>query len=58
MHDNVSISKELQETRQLFDNILLTQGRSHRGARASGKSDERLYLIANDILKKVLIAFT
>jgi hypothetical protein len=56
MHDNVSISKELQETRQLFDNVLLTQGRSHRGARSSGKTDDRLYLIANDILKKAVIS--
>jgi len=55
MHDNINISKELQETRQLFDNVLLTQGRGERGqrgTRASGKSDEQLYMIANDILRK------
>ena len=54
MHDNISISKELQETRQLFDNVLLTQGRSQRGTRAGGKSDEQLYTIANDILTKAI----
>jgi hypothetical protein len=54
MHDNISISKELQETKQLCDNVLQTQGRNQRGTRASGQSDERLYLIANDVLKKAI----
>ena len=52
MHDNVDISKELQETKLLFDNILLTQGRAEGGA--SGKSDDVLYQVANNILVKVL----
>ena len=51
MHDNISISKELQETKQLFDNVLLTQGRSD--GRVGGKSEEQLFGIATDILKKV-----
>jgi len=52
MHDNVDISKELQETKLLFDNILLTQGRSEGGG--GGKSDDMLYQVANNILVKVL----
>ena len=52
MHDNVDISKELQETRLLFDNVLLTQGRSE--GHGSGKSDDVLYQVANNILVKVL----
>jgi len=52
MHDNVDISKELQETKLLFDNVLLTQGRSEGGA--GGKSDDMLYQVANNILVKVL----
>ena len=55
MHDNVDISRELQETKQLFDNVLLTQGRGEGGA--SGKSEETLLAIANDILSKVLTNF-
>ena len=50
MHDNVDISKELQETKQMFDNVLLTQG---RGAGGGGSTDEALFAIAEDILKKV-----
>ena len=53
MHDNVDISKELQETRLLFDNVLLTQGRSEGGG--GGKSDDVLYQVANNILVKVLL---
>lgn len=51
MHDNVDISRELQETKQLFNNVLLTQGRTSGGA--AGKTDEQLYSIATDILSKV-----
>jgi dynein heavy chain len=52
MHDNVDISKELQETRQLFDNVLLTQGGGEGGS--AGKSDDALLKITADILSKVL----
>jgi dynein heavy chain len=51
MHDNVDISRELQETKQLFDSVLLTQGRGEGGV--SGKTDETLYSIAADILSKL-----
>lgn len=51
MHENVDISKELQETKQLFDNVLLTQGRGEGGA--GSRTDEQLFNIATDILSKV-----
>ena len=50
MHDNVDISRELQEVRLLFDSVLLTQGRSGGGG---GNSDDALGEIAADILTKV-----
>ena len=52
MHENVDISKELQETKLLFDSLLLTQGGGTKGVASSG-SDKTLYDIANDILTKV-----
>ncbi len=51
MHDNTDISKELQETKLLFDSVLLTQGRS--GGGGGGDSDAQLSTIAGDILSKV-----
>ncbi|XP_077865268.1 dynein axonemal heavy chain 12 [Saccoglossus kowalevskii] len=51
MHDNVDISRELQETRELFNNVLLTQG--GRGGGASGKTDDTLFEISHDILSKL-----
>ena len=51
MHDNVDISKELQETKLLVDNILLTQGRTEGGG--GGHRDHAFYLIAGNILVKV-----
>jgi len=56
MHDNVDISKELQETKLLCDNILLTQDRAEGGG--SGKTDDVLYQVANNILVKVIRART
>jgi len=55
MHDNVDISRELQETKQLFDNVLLTMGRGEGGG--GGKSDDTLYSIATDILGKLPKSF-
>lgn len=52
MHDNVDISKELQETRQLFDSVLLTQSQGGGGG-TSKKTEETLLEIAKDILSKV-----
>ncbi len=51
MHDNVDVSRELQETKLLFDSVLLTQGRGEGGD--SGKTDETLNNIATDILSKL-----
>lgn len=52
MHENVDISKDLQQTKLLFDSLLLTQGGGATGAASSG-SDNTLYDIINDILNKV-----
>ncbi|XP_052780138.1 dynein axonemal heavy chain 12-like isoform X1 [Mya arenaria] len=51
MHENTDISKELQETRLLFDSVLLTQGRT--GGGGGGNTDEQLNHIASDILSKL-----
>ena len=52
MHENVDISKDLQQTKLLFDSLLLAQGGGAKGGASSG-SDNTLYDIANDILTKV-----
>lgn len=52
MHENVDISKDLQQTKVLFDSLLLTQGGGAKGGTSSG-GDSTLYDIANDILTKV-----
>uniref|UniRef100_A0A3Q4BIM9 Dynein axonemal heavy chain 12 n=1 Tax=Mola mola TaxID=94237 RepID=A0A3Q4BIM9_MOLML len=52
MHENVDISKDLQQTKVLFDSLLLTQGGGAKGGASSG-SDNTLYDIANDILTKL-----
>lgn len=52
MHENVDISKDLQQTKLLFDSLLLTQGGGAMGVASSG-GDNTLYEIANDILTKV-----
>uniref|UniRef100_A0A8C7T925 Dynein axonemal heavy chain 12 n=1 Tax=Oncorhynchus mykiss TaxID=8022 RepID=A0A8C7T925_ONCMY len=52
MHENVDISKDLQQTKQLFDSLLLTQGGGAKGGASSG-GDNTLFDIANDILTKL-----
>ncbi|CAJ1084997.1 dynein heavy chain 12%2C axonemal [Xyrichtys novacula] len=52
MHENVDISKDLQQTKMLFDSLLLTQGGGAKGGGSSG-SDNTLFDIANDILTKL-----
>lgn len=52
MHENVDISKDLQQTKLLFDSLLLTQGGGAKGG-GSGGGDNTLFDIANDILTKV-----
>ncbi|CAE1317659.1 DNAH [Acanthosepion pharaonis] len=51
MHDNVDITRELHETQQLFDSVLLTLGQGDGGM--SGQTDETLFEIATDILAKL-----
>ncbi|XP_055503511.1 dynein axonemal heavy chain 12 [Leucoraja erinacea] len=52
MHENVDISKDLHQTKILFDSLLLTQGGSGQGG-TSGSSDHMLENIASDILTKL-----
>ncbi|GFO33725.1 dynein heavy chain 12, axonemal-like, partial [Plakobranchus ocellatus] len=54
MHENVDISRELQETRLLFDSCLLTIGGQGGGG---GSTDEALGDIATDILSKLPVNF-
>ncbi len=51
MHDNVDIARELQETKLLFDSVLLTQGKASGGADAS--ADEKLLETAKSVYDKV-----
>ena len=52
MHENVDISKDLQQTKLLFDSLLVTQGGGAKGGGSSG-GDNALLEIAKDILSKV-----
>ena len=50
MHANADISKDQQETQQLFNSILLTQSRA--SAKDGKSDDEILFGVAEDILHK------
>ncbi|XP_063147830.1 dynein axonemal heavy chain 12 [Candoia aspera] len=52
LHDNVDISKDLQQTKIIFESLLLTQGGSSQGG-TKGGGDSTLYEIADDILHKL-----
>ncbi|XP_043934432.1 dynein axonemal heavy chain 12 [Protopterus annectens] len=52
MHENVDISKDIQQTKILFDSLLLTQGGNMQGGTA-GTTDSALFEIAKDILSKL-----
>ncbi|XP_048346084.1 dynein axonemal heavy chain 12 isoform X2 [Sphaerodactylus townsendi] len=52
LHENVDISKDLQQTKILFESLLLTQGGSTQGG-SSGGGDSTLYEMADDILSKL-----
>ena len=54
MHENVDISRELQETKLLFDSVLLTQTGTSGGSGISG-AEAKLQEIASDILSKVSV---
>lgn len=51
MHENVDISRELRETKELFDSVLLTLGKLASSDGAS--SDTHLFDITKDILAKL-----
>lgn len=51
MHDNVDISRELADVRELFDSLLLTLGGSGEGG--DEDSEKTLFNITSDILSKV-----
>ncbi|XP_034168074.2 LOW QUALITY PROTEIN: dynein axonemal heavy chain 12 [Pangasianodon hypophthalmus] len=52
MHENVDISKDLQQTKLLFDSLILTQGGGSKGG-GSSEGDNNLLDIASDILYKL-----
>uniref|UniRef100_A0A2K5RBF6 Dynein axonemal heavy chain 12 n=1 Tax=Cebus imitator TaxID=2715852 RepID=A0A2K5RBF6_CEBIM len=52
LHENVDISKDLQQTKLLFESLLLTQGGSKQTG-ASGSTDQILLEITKDILNKL-----
>ncbi|XP_006862182.1 PREDICTED: dynein heavy chain 12, axonemal [Chrysochloris asiatica] len=52
LHDNVDISKDLQQTKVLFESLLLTQGGAKQTG-ATGSADQILLEITKDILKKL-----
>lgn len=56
MHENVDISKDLQQTKLLFDSLILTQGGGSKEGGSSG-GDNNLLDIASDILSKVIIRY-
>ncbi|KFM83095.1 Dynein heavy chain 12, axonemal, partial [Stegodyphus mimosarum] len=51
MHENVDITRELQESRKLLDSILLTEGTSTSAQ--GGTVDHQLLDVASDILAKL-----
>jgi len=51
MHENVDITKDLQETKLFFDSILLTQNEA--AGQGGGGGDHLLFDITSDILKKI-----
>ncbi|KAH9490588.1 Dynein heavy chain 7, axonemal [Bulinus truncatus] len=50
LHENVDISRELQETRLIFNSVLLTEGGGGGGSKGS---DAALAAVAGDILSKL-----
>lgn len=52
LHENVDISKDLQQTKVLFESLLLTQGGSKQTG-SSGSADQILLEITEDILEQL-----
>ncbi|GFQ79129.1 dynein heavy chain 7, axonemal, partial [Trichonephila clavata] len=55
MHENVDITRELQESKRLLDSILLTEGT--KASAGGGTTDQQLNDIAADILAKLPPSF-
>ncbi|GIX99967.1 dynein heavy chain 7, axonemal [Caerostris darwini] len=55
MHENVDITRELQESRRLLDSILLTEGTGT--SKDGGTTDQQLTDVATDILAKLPPSF-
>ena len=53
MHDNVDISRELQDTKHLFEDLLLTQAQTGGGGSGGSTTEQKLTEIATDILTKI-----
>ena len=53
LHENASITKDLKETRELFEATLSTQATSGGGGAGGGSQDELLQKIAEDIAAKL-----
>ncbi|XP_031217595.1 dynein heavy chain 12, axonemal [Mastomys coucha] len=56
LHENVDISKDLQQTKILFESLLLTQGGAKQTG-SSGSTDQVLLEITEDILTQLPIDF-
>ncbi|EDV24937.1 uncharacterized protein TRIADDRAFT_25541, partial [Trichoplax adhaerens] len=52
LHENVDISRELRETKLIFESLLSTQG-SNVATGVSRKADDTLYDIAQDVMTKL-----
>lgn len=55
MHENVDITRELQESKKLLNNILLVEGSSH--SKGGESTETQLLDVAADILAKVVACF-
>lgn len=52
MHENVDMTRELQESKKLLDSILLVEGTS--SSTEGGSAESQLLDVATDILAKVM----
>ena len=57
MHDNVDISRELQDTKHLFEDLLMTQAQTGGGGSGGKSTEQKLNDIATDILTKIPAIF-
>ena len=57
MHDNASITKDQNETTNLFTSVLLTQSSSGGGGGEGASKEDTMELVAADILDKIIDEF-